>query len=161
MSGTATTYILGAGSTLAVSSTSGGTFTPIAQLSKISYSAAKASYADITNLGSPSAAAGAPPMKEVAPSMIDPGTATITGILVPAGDPGQTLITAGFGTQLPLYFKHQFSPAIGQTTGALRTFIAYVSERPTMDSSLTEAVTFNFALQVTGAITDTAGTSGS
>lgn len=161
MSGSATTYILGAGSTLAVSSTSGGTFTTIGQLSKISYTAPKASYADISNLGSPSAQAGAPPFKEVAPSQLDPGTVSVTGILAPAGDAGQTLITAGFGTQHLLYFKHQFSPASGQTTGASRTFAAYVSEQPTMDSTLTEAVSFNFSLQISGAITDTAGTTGS
>jgi hypothetical protein len=158
---TSTTFILGAGSTLSCATSSTGTYTAINQLKEITYSGTKSDYADITNLGSPSYAQGGPPSKEYAPSVITPGTATVTGILAPSGDPGQTVITAAFGTQALLYFKHQFAPAAGQTTGALRTFEGYVAEKPAMNAQLTDAVTFNFSLQVSGIITDTPGTTGS
>lgn len=159
--GQATTFILGYGATLAANTSSTGTGTPIGQLKSISYSGDAAEYADITNLGSPTAAAGGPPVREYAPSVITPSTATITGILNPSGDAGQTLISSSFATQTLLYFTHQFAPAAGQTTGAKRTFSGYVSKKPVMDSTLQDAVTFNFELKITGVTTDTPGTTGS
>jgi len=154
---TPTTYLLGAGAALSCATTSGGTFTAINQLKQISFTAAKPDYIDLTNLGSPAYATGAPVVKEVAPGAIDPGTAAITGILAPAGDPGQTAVSAAFGTQTKLYWKLQFAPAAGQTVGALREFAGYVSEQPTMDAQTNEAVSFNFGIKLTGVITDTAG----
>jgi hypothetical protein len=154
---TATTFILGAGSTLSCATSATGTFTPINQLKEITYTGTKSDYNDLTNLGSPSYAAGGPPSKEYAPSVITPGTATVTGILAPAGDAGQTTVTAAFGTQTLMYFKHQFAAAAGQTTGPVRTFTAYVAEKPAMNAQLTEVVTFNFSLQISGVITDTPG----
>jgi acetoacetate decarboxylase len=155
---TPTTFILGYGATLGAATTSVGTVTNIAQLKSISYSGDSAEYATVTNLGSPSAAAGGPPVAEYAPSMITPSTCTVTGILVPAGDTGQTLISASFATQTLLYFTHQFAPATGQTTGAKRTYSAYVSKKPVMDSTITDAVSFNFELKITGVTVDTPGT---
>jgi hypothetical protein len=158
MSNVATTFVLGAGSSLAYATTpSASSFTAINQLKQITYSGTKSDYADLTNLGSPSYATGGPPSKEYAPSVITPGTCQVTGILAPAGDAGQTGISAAFGTQVLLYFKHQFAPAAGQTTGAFRTFAAYVSTKPAMNAQLTDAVSFDFDLQITGVITDTPG----
>lgn len=159
-----TTFILGYGATLSVATSSGGTANTIGQLKTISYSGDAAEYADITNLSSPTAASGGPPVREYAPSLITPSTATITGILNPGGDAGQTLISSSFATQTLLYFTHQFAPAViagvAQTTGAKRTFSGYVSKKPTMDSQLQDAVSFNFELKITGVITDTAGVAG-
>jgi hypothetical protein len=154
---TATTFVLGAGSTLSCATSATGAFTPINQLKQITYSGTKSDYSDLTNLGSPSYAPGGPPSKEYAPSVITPGTAAITGILAPAGDAGQTTVTAAFGTQTLMYFKHQFAAAAGQTTGPVRTFAAYVSEKPAMNAQLTEAVSFDFSLQINGIINDTPG----
>lgn len=154
---TPTTFVLGYGASLAASLTSGGAGTTIGQLKSISYSGDSAEYATITNLGSPSAVAGGPPVAEYAPSMITPSTATIQGILAPSGDPGQTMISAAFAGQTLLYFTHQMAPAAGQTTGAKQTFAAYVSKKPVMDSTMTDAVTFNFELKITGVIVDTLG----
>lgn len=155
----ATTVILGSRATLSIASSATGTFTPIAQLSKLTAPTAKASYADISNLGSPAYdPEGTTPSKEVAPTIIDPGTATITGFLVPnGGDPGQTMVIAAFGVQTLMYFKITYALAAGQTTPATQSFSAYVSTRPSMDATLTDAVSFDFTLQVTGAVTYTTG----
>ncbi|MFC6644140.1 hypothetical protein ACFQBQ_00745 [Granulicella cerasi] len=157
MATSSSTFILGFGSTLSIATSSTGTATPVNQLSKITYTAEKADYIDVTTLSSPSAAAGGPVVKESAPGTITPGTASVTGILDPAGDPGQVMVSASFDTQTLLYFTHQFAPASSQTTGAKRTFTGYISEKPTMDASLTDAVNFNFSIQVTGVIAYTPG----
>lgn len=157
MATTDQTYLLGFNATLSVATTEAGTFTPINSLSKISFSADKADYIDITNLASPAGVEGGQPRKQVAPGLITPGTVTVTGTLLPGGDPGQVLVTASFDTQVLLYFKLQFAPAAGQTTGALNEFSGYISTRPTMDASLTEAISFNFDIQLTGATTYTSG----
>ena len=159
---TPTTFIFGYGATLSAATTSGGTATVINQLKSISYSADTADYSDITNLGSPSAASGGPPVAEFAPSKITPATATVTGILAPAGDAGQTLIGASFATQTLLYFTHQLIAVNGETTGAKQTFTAYVSKKPVMDSTIADVVTFNFELKISGVTVVTpAVTSGS
>ena len=164
MAGTATIFILGYGATLSAGTTSGASGTPIGQLKSISYSGDQASYANVTNLSSPPAAAGGPPVEEFAPTTITPSTATITGILNPAGDAGQELISSSFATQTLLYFTHQFAPAViagvAQTTGAKRTFAGYVSKKPVMNSQLQDAVGFDFEVKITGVITDTPGTAG-
>jgi hypothetical protein len=155
--GTATTFILGGGSTLALAATSNGTLVPVTALKSITYSGTKSDYADITNLGSPAYETGGPPSKEYAPSVITPGTSSVTGILAPAGDPGQTAVSAAFATQQLQYFTHQFAPAAGQSTGAKRVFAGYVSSKPAMNAQLTDAVSFDFEIQITGVITDTPG----
>ncbi len=152
---TATTYQLGKGSTLAIIPPS-GTSTVISQLSKITFSAAKTSFVDITNLTSPGN------YKEQAPTIKDPGTVTVTGIWMPpssssvSGDPGQIAVTAAFEAQTLCAFLLQFPVQGTQTTGPQRTFSAYVSTRPQMDAQTTEVIDFNFDLTVSGPVTDVA-----
>jgi hypothetical protein len=145
-----TAFILGKGAVLSAS-TNGTTFTPVNQLKQITFSGAQSDFVDVTNLGSTGA------YKEFAPTLLDSGTATITGILSPSGDAGQTMVGAAFENQSLTHWKLQFSPAGAQTTGALRTFNAYVSKKPVMNAQLTDAVSFDFELKVSGPITDTAG----
>ncbi|MDE1161926.1 MAG: hypothetical protein PW792_08260 [Acidobacteriaceae bacterium] len=151
------TFQLGLKATLSVSTTSTGTFTPVNKLSKITFGADKVDYIDVTDLNAPSGVTGGQPRKQSAPGLITPGDVTVTGFLIPAGDPGQLLVTAAFDVQTLLYWQLQFAPVAGQTTGALQTFVGYVSTRPTMDASMTDAVTFNFTVQQTDAPTYTAG----
>jgi hypothetical protein len=148
---TPTSYILGKGASLSISPTSTGTLTPIAQLKQITFAGATADYADITNLSSPGN------YKEYAPTLLDSGTATVTGILDPAGDPGQTAVGAAFEAETLNYFTVQFAPAAGQTVGAKRAFAGYVSKKPGMNAQLNDAVGFDFELKISGAITDTPG----
>lgn len=163
MAGTPTLFNLGYGATLSASATSSGSGTVIGQLKSISYSGDSASYADVTNLSSPTAVAGGPPVAEYSPTFITPSTATVQGILNPSGDAGQELISSSFASQTLLYFTHQFAPVtingVTQTTGAKQVFSAYVSKKPVMDSTLQDAVTFNFELKLTGVTTYTPGTS--
>jgi hypothetical protein len=160
-----TTFILGYNASLAASTTSGGSPSVIGQLKTITYSGDTASYADITNLSSPSAVSGGPPVSEYAPSLITPSTCTVTGILNPGTDAGQTLVSSSFASQELLYFTHQFAPAVvagvTQTTGAKRTFTGYISKKPVMNSQLQDAVSFDFEIKITGVVTDVAGVAGS
>ena len=140
----------GKGGSITVSS-DGTTFTPIAQITKLSSSGAKANFADITNLDSPDA------FIERIPTTLDSGTVSFTCVANPL-DTGQTLLLASFNAQTKLTVKVQYPALPTQTTGLLKTFSAYVSSAPMPGVSVTDASTIDAELTITGKVTDTPGT---
>jgi hypothetical protein len=139
----------GKGGSLSISS-DGTVFTRIAQVQKLTSSGQKASFADITNLDSPSA------YIERIPTTLDSGTLSFTVVADPA-DPGQLLLLASFQAQTKLTCKLQYPPVGTQATGLLKTFSAYVSSAPMPSVEVTAASTFDSELTITGAVTDTPG----
>ena len=147
----ATKFQLGKGSTLSISSDGGTTWTMVKQGKTITYSGQKTNFEDVTNLDSPGN------VIERVPTTNDPGTAQAQGVHDPA-DAGQLAVRAAQVAQTALTVKHQFSKASDQTTnGLLRTFSAYVSEVNGPDAQYDKSSTFSFTFQITGPITDTAG----
>jgi hypothetical protein len=146
----ASTFLLGKGGTLSTAATSNGTATPVNQLQKITFSGAKADYADVTNLSSPSN------FREVAPTLLDSGNASFTGVYA-VNDAGQQGLVTAFNDQSLLYVSVQFAPTGAQTVGLLVSFTAYVSDLPLPDMSYDGAASFNGTLKITGPVTLTAG----
>lgn len=141
----------GKGGSISIS-TDGTAFTKIGQVQKLSSGGQKSSFADITNLDSPSA------FVEKIPTTLDSGTMSFTCVSNPA-DTGQLMLLAAFNAQTKLTVKVQYPKSGAQTTaGLLKTFTAYVSSAtdPTMD--VTSAATFDSELTITGPVTDTPGT---
>lgn len=150
---TPSTGFTGKGGSLSLSA-DGTTFTKVAQITKLSSSGAKASFADITNIDSPDA------FIERIPTTLDSGTISFTCVSDPADD-GQLMLLASFNAQTKLTVKLQYPPIGTQTTGLLKTFSAYVSSAPMPGVAVTDASTIDAELTITGAVTDTPGTSGS
>jgi hypothetical protein len=140
----------GKGGSITISS-DGTTFTPIAQITKLSSSGAKANFADITNLDSPDA------FIERIPTTLDSGTVSFTCVSNPA-DTGQLMLLASFNAQTKLTVKIQYPALPTQATGLLKTFSAYVSSAPMPGVSVTDASTIDAELTITGKVTDTPGT---
>ena len=147
----ATAFILGAGSTFSIS-TDGTTFTPINQLKTIQFSGAKLSTDDITNMSSPNA------FTEIAPTNLDAGQATVSGVFDPH-DAGQTMLAACFNGRTLVSCKAVLATMAGDTTGFTRTFSAYVTDN-NIDLSFDKATTISATFKITGAITDTVPTVG-
>lgn len=145
----ATNFLIGKGAVFSIS-TDGTTFTPVKQLKTIQFSGAKSDYEDITNLDS----AGA--TREWAPTLLDSGQASISGVFDPV-DPGQEALSAAFLAQTKVSCKLQFAKASDETTtGMLRTFSGYISER-TLDAQFDKSSTITATVKITGVITDTFG----
>lgn len=145
----ATTAFTGKGGSLSLS-IDGTTFTRIGQIQKVSSSAQKANLADVTNLDSPSA------FIERIPTTLDSGTLSFTVIANPT-DAGQLMLLAGFNAQTRFTVKLQYPPVGTQTTGLLKTFLAFVTSAPQPSLAVTEASTFDAELTITGPVTDTPG----
>lgn len=146
----ATNFVIAKGATFSFATSSTGTFSPVGQLKTISFSGGKSDLEDITNMGSTGA------FREYAPTLLDSGQASISGVFDPA-DAGQTGLHAAFLGQTLIYCKLQFPKASDQTTtGLLRAFTAYVSEH-NLDAQFDKTSTLSATLKITGPITDTAG----
>jgi hypothetical protein len=144
----ATKFQLGKGAVLSSSTDGGTTWTPIKQLKTITFSGSKQDFDDITNLDSPGA------VREVVPTLIDPGTADFQGVFN-GTDPGQLALSAAFTAQTPLEFKLQFAPGATQTVGFLRTWNGYMASKPQVDAQMDKASTFSGSVKITGPVTDT------
>lgn len=145
----ATKFQLGKGAVLSLSTDGGTTWVPIKQLKTITFSGSKQDFDDITNLDSTGA------VREVVPTLIDPGTADFQGVFAGA-DPGQIAVSAAFDAQTALEFKLQFVAMPGYTTGPLRTFNGYMASKPQIDAQMDKSSTFSGSIKITGPIIDTA-----
>ena len=145
----ATKYVLGKGSVFSISTTSGGTFTPVKQIKTIQFSGGKSDTEDITNLDSTGN------YREFATTLLDAGQVALSGVFDPL-DPGQLMFAAAFTGQTLLFCKLQYPPTQGQTTGFLRTFTGWVVEQ-NQDAQFDKSSTISATIKVTGPFTDVAG----
>jgi hypothetical protein len=110
----------------------------------------KAMFDDSSNLQSQA--------KEFLSVLADPGKCVI-GLNRVANDPGQIVLQASkvSGTRLPYSVVFPINTLAGQTTaGDQRNFLAYV-ESLSPDIEKNKAITNNFTLQISGAITEVPG----
>jgi hypothetical protein len=149
----ATKFRMGKGSVFSISS-DGTTFTPVKQQKTVNFSGSKSDLEDITNMDSPAAT------REWAPTLLDSGQCAIQGVFLDS-DPGQLAVNAAYQAQTLLQCKLQMAPGVGQSTGFLRTFSAYVTEGGNLDAQFDKSTTFSATFKLTGAWTDTPGTTGS
>ena len=126
------------------------TFTPIAELRKISLSGRQTGDADVTNFQSSA--------REFVPTLIESGTWDIEGNRI-GGDVGQLACETAFTTVPPKLsqFKIQLPKTPTQTTiGDSFTFLALIKE---LDYSveIDKAITLTAKFKVSGILTVTAG----
>lgn len=147
----------GAGAVLSMSTSSSGTYTPIAQVKTFQFSGQKWSYADITNAGSPSVGEGL--QNEYQPTLTNPGEIAIAGIVLPS-DAGQQLLETAFASTTMYYFKLQLATqaSLGQTTaGNLYAFSGYIEDNPLPDVQYDKELTFKCTVKLNSTITVTVG----
>jgi len=149
-SSTATSFILGAGSTFSISTDGGTTYTPINQMKTVSFSGEKTAFDDITNMSSPNA------FNEKVPTTIDSGTCSLSGVFDPH-DAGQTALQAARIARTLCSCKLVLTTMTGDTTGFTRVFNAYVDAAP-LSASFDKSVTIAPSFTITGGFTDTVPT---
>ena len=143
----ASKYTLGNGAVLSASS-NGTLFVPVKQMKSVTFSGSSVDFDDITNLDSTGS------YREYVPTLINPGTAQFEGVFV-GSDPGQQLLSASFEAKAVLHFKLQFAAGVSETVGLLRTWDAYVAEKPNLSASTEKSVGYSGSLKITGPILDT------
>jgi hypothetical protein len=128
MSGTTSKGGTSAGAVLSIMV--GATLTPILQIKEYDLPEAKWKYDTITNSNSPTIGVGNQVLDENAPTVVDPGEASFSGIWLPS-DAGQQAVAASFATGTAVEFTLQLKPIAGQTTtGNLYTWMAFVQALP-------------------------------
>lgn len=140
------------GTTIALSTDNGTTYTNIAQVDTIGLgNGGKMDLNDITNLGSTGG------YREWSAGLRSAGTVTLKGNFTSPPDAGQALLFASFDSNLPVSVKVTFALAGNETVAGTDTFLAWVSDRPTKDASTGKNITFSANLTITGPITSVAG----
>jgi hypothetical protein len=134
------------------------TYTSILQLKSISWTQPTLGTEDATCLSSPTI--GNATVKQYLPTVIEPGKLEATAIYL-STDTGLGALSTAFSTQTISEFKLQFPviTAFGQTTtGNLYSFSGYVLEQPLPDGiDPTKLLTYKVSIQITTAVTFTAG----
>jgi hypothetical protein len=152
MFGTPTDAVVGSGFTLSVAvGTSPVVNTSVLQLRSVKRSGNKTKMVDVTCTSSPAAVSGGLPYEETRPTIISPGTISITGIFGPA-DASQALMQTlqDEGT------LNTWTIQLPNTRGEW-VFSAYVSEGGVIDVEFNKEVTYSAALSISGPVTYTSG----
>lgn len=137
----ATKAMTGAGASLTV----GGS--AVGQLKTIQVSTAKWSMDDITNTGSPAVGIGV--IKEIIPTVLDPGECSLDGVWL-YNDVGQQALLTAFNAGALVVCVVTLLKGEGQTTtGTTLTFSGYVNDPPFPDISFDKALTFKASITIT------------
>lgn len=133
------------------SATGSPTYTAIGEINEVEFSGSKGSVVKVTNMQSTA--------QEKVGTIPDLGQIKITANRV-STDAGQLAMIAAFQSFGTYLFEVQepILPALGQTTaGNLYKFAGIVSDGPTFTLSPEKPSTVTFTIEITGAITFTAG----
>lgn len=133
------------------SATGSPTYTAIAEITDIDFSGMKVATVDVTNMSSTA--------HEKVGTLPDYGSIKVSANRV-SNDPGQLAMVAAFATGGTYLFQVQepVNAKIGQsTTGNLYAFSAIVTEGPSFSLTPDKPAVVTFTVEVTGAITFTAG----
>jgi hypothetical protein len=136
-----TKAMTGAGASLTV----GGS--AVGQLKTIQMSNGKWSLDDITNTGSPAVGSGV--IKEIIPTVLDPGECSLSGVWV-YNDVGQQALLTAFNAGALVVWVLTLLKGEGQTsTGTPLTFSGYVNDAPFPEISFDKALTFKSTITAT------------
>jgi hypothetical protein len=142
-----TTAIPGFGGVLANGGTTGGSYTPVAQIKKFSFSGLKVEFEEITNLSSP--APGGAVYKEWLKVVVDGGSVKFNGVLNP-GDPTIQALQVNQAAA-PAAALNYWKITLSNGTSTI-LFQGYVEEF-TMDNEYNKAVPFTGGVKIVGPVT--------
>jgi hypothetical protein len=127
----------------------------VGQVKQVQVPVGKWATDDISNAASPAAGSGV--IKEVLPTVLDPGECSISGVFV-YNDAGQAALLTAFNTGALVPVVITLPKGEGQTsTGNTYSFSGFVTDAPMPDTSFDKSITFKTTIKANTVITVTVG----